>query len=85
MLTLIALVVVAVFGTVAVYRYKPTRVEGTYHWFDRWRKIIWGLVLVGVVWTFLRSGRPELIAAAIVSIVLVTVFVLVEKPHRTLV
>ena len=85
MLVEFALVVAVVFGTAAVVHMKPSLAEGFWDTFERWRKLIGGVVLIAIAWTFLRSGQPVLILIALVSIALATVFILVEKPHETLV
>ena len=80
-----ALVVAVVFGVAALYRLRPSKVERTYNTVERWRKIIWGVVVIGVTWTFIRSGRPELIFIALVSVALASVYIVVEQPHKNLV
>lgn len=80
-----ALVITVVFGTAALAHYRRSKVESAWDTFDRWRTVIGGLVLIGISWTFLRSGHPELIAVALVAISLATVWFMVEKPHKTLV
>lgn len=80
-----ALVVTVVFGTAAVVHYRRQTAESVYDTFDRWRTLIGGVVLIAIAWTFLRSGHPELIFIALVAIALATVWVMVEKPHETLV
>ncbi|NUC75053.1 hypothetical protein HTZ84_22570 [Haloterrigena sp. SYSU A558-1] len=80
-----ALVVLVVFAVATLYRLRPGKVERTYNTIERWRKIIWGVVVIGVTWTFIRSGRPELIALALISVGLAAVYIAVEKPHRNLV
>lgn len=84
MLTIVALVAIAIFGTVLFVRYREDAAESVYFRIERWRKAGGLLLLVAVAWTFLRSGRPELILVALVSVALATMYVMIERPNDTL-
>ena len=71
-----ALVAIVVFGTALFVRWRPGTAESIYGTYDRWRKLIGFAVLVGVAWTFLRSGRPELILIAVVAAITVWIGVI---------
>ena len=84
MIQVAALVVIAVFGTALFVRYHESTAERIYFTVERWRKLLGLIVLVAIAWTFLRSGRPELILISLVSIALATMYFMIERPNETL-
>lgn len=84
MMYILSLVILTVGSAVLLVRWREQKVINTYKRFEFWRKLI-GTFLFGLVaWTFLRSGRVELILAALILIWLVTMYVIVDKPNETL-
>ena len=79
-----ALFVLAIGSAVLLYKLRTNEVETAYNRFETARKLISAAAAGIIGWTFLQSGRPELILAAIVLLFLATVYVLVEKPNETL-
>lgn len=78
-------VVFTVLATIALVSRRRERVERTYYAIEYFRGVIGALALITISWTFLRSGSTYLIAVALGLIVFATVYVLIEKPHKTLV
>ena len=81
---IVALLVLAIGSALLLYRLRTDRVETAYNRFETARKFVSALAFLIIGWTFLRSGRPELILAAVVLLFLATVYILVEKPNETL-
>lgn len=79
------LVVGTVALTIAFTSWKRDRAERVYTRSEQARKAGGAVILVLIAWTFLRSGNPFLIAAALAAVALATVYVVVEQPHETLV
>jgi len=77
--------VFAVLLTLVLFSRRRETVEKTYHRIEYFRGVIGAIALITISWTFLRSGSIHLILTAIALIVFATVYVLVERPHRTLV
>lgn len=84
MLTILSLVAIVVFGTILFIRFREDTAESIYNRIEFWRKTGGLLLLVAVAWTFLRSGRPELIFISLVSISLATMYFYIERPTETL-
>lgn len=80
-----ALVVLVVLAAWLLVRYRPRKVVGAYQRFEFWRRVFGTIVFVAVSWTFLRSGRPELILIALILIFLVAMWIIVDKPNEELV
>jgi len=75
----------AILLTIVLFSRRREAVERTYYRIEYFRGIIGAIALTTLSWTFLRSGSLYLVLIAIGLIVFATVYVLVERPHRTLV
>lgn len=83
--TVIFATVFVILGTVLLFSRRRETVERTYYRIEYFRGVIGATALILISWTFLRSGSIHLILTALALIVFATVYVLVERPHRTIV
>lgn len=84
--TQILLIILATVGvTVLIAQRRRESIRDRYHRFDRARKLVYAAALVLIAWTFLSSGDPILIIAAIGLIASATIYFVVERPHETIV
>ena len=67
-----------------VYRYGET-VESAYNTFDYCRRVIGGILVVLIAFTFLRSGSTMLFLVALGLIAFATIWFAVERPHEEVV
>ena len=67
-----------------VYRYGET-VERCYNTFDYFRRVIGGILVVLIAFTFLRSGSTMLFLVALGLIAFATIWFAVERPHEEVV
>lgn len=84
MIYALSLLVIAVGGAYLIVRLRPEKTKRAYQRFTFWRQLFSALLFGAVAWAFIQSGRPELIAIAIVLAFLVALYVFVDKPNETL-
>lgn len=81
----VGVVAVTVVATAVIVHKKRDVVERGYERFKFLRKFAGAVILVVVAWTFIQSGSGILLAIAILSIFLATVYVMIERPHEEVV
>lgn len=80
-----ALAVGVIAVTYVVVASRRERVARAYERGDTLRKLVTAIAIALVAWTFLRSGDPVLIGAAILGIAFATIYVVIEQPHKEVV
>lgn len=80
-----SLVIIAVGATILFATWKPDKARGIHRTFERSRKAIGAVFVILISWTLLRSGRPTYIGAALLMIVLATIYFVIERPDKQVV
>lgn len=78
-------VVAVVLFTVLIITAAPGRVESSYEWFKKWKRLFTSALLALVAITFIQSGDPVLFLLALVFIMLVTIYIFVERPDKEMI
>lgn len=71
--------------TYVIVSWRRQQIERAYERGDTYRKFFTVIVAILVAWTFIRSGDPWLMAAAVLGIAFATIYVIIEQPHKELV